>query len=363
MAEPVDDARPPHQRRPRYRGTHPRQFGEKYKEHAADRYPELVAQLRARGHTPAGQHVPILVEAVMDALRVAPGLRGVDATLGWGGHAQAFLDRLAPDGQLLALDVDPIELPKTEARLRARGAGADRLIVRRMNFAGVHAALAGCGWLEGADFMFADLGVSSMQIDDPSRGFSFRTEAALDLRMNPARGEPAAAWLRRASVKQIAGALRDHADEPRADLIAATLVARRGTLTTTKGLVEAVHEALGARVLPDEAALAVRRVFQAIRIAVNDEFGALDALLRQLPDCLRPGGRVAFLTFHSGEDRRVKQAFAGGSASGIYDETSREVIRPPLDEQRANPRAKSAKLRWARRSLRSPVHAAPTPWG
>jgi len=344
--------KPAHSRRPRYRGTHPRRFEEKYKELDPGRYPDLVAHVRAGGKTPAGQHVPILVDAVLEALAPAPGERGVDATLGWGGHAEALLRRLLPGGQLLALDADPIELPKTEARLRELGFGAEALTARRTNFAGVHAAIAAIGWHNGADCVFADLGVSSMQIDDPSRGFSAKLDGPLDMRMNPSRGATAAAWLERASAdtEALANVLRANADEPYASEIAVALVERRGALMTTSALAEAVRQAVGSRVSAADADASIRRVFQAIRIEVNDEFGALDAFLRQAPQCLRPGGRVAVLTFHSGEDRRVKRAFDQGRRDEVYAEVSRDVVRASGAERRANPRASAAKLRWAKRA-------------
>ena len=346
MSEPPDDLKPAHRRRRRYRGTHPRHFNEKYKELAPDTYPEVVAHLRERGQTPAGQHVPVLVEEVLAALAVRSGARGVDATLGWGGHAQRLLERLSPGGQLLALDADPIELPKAAARLRRLGFGEASLLVRRSNFAGLRAAVDLAGWHDGVDFVFADLGASSMQIDDPARGFSFKVDGPLDMRMNPARGLSAARWLERASLGTVCAALTD-SDEPNALQIATALVARRGAIATTRALADAVRDALGRHVPARDSALAVRRVFQALRIAVNDELGALDAFLRGLPGCLRSGGRVAVLTFHSGEDRRVKKAFADGARAGIYAQVSDEVVRASPAERRANPRAKAAKLRCA----------------
>ncbi len=347
MTEP-DDPPPAHRRRPRYRGTHPRRFEEKYKELAPDSYPELVAHVLARGKTPAGHHVPILVEEVLAVLDPRPGERGVDATLGWGGHARRLLEKLALGGALLGLDADPIELPRTEARLRAIAPAEVTLLVRRTNFAGLRAAIDEAGWHDGADFILADLGVSSMQIDDPARGFSIKLDGPLDMRMNPNRGLSAAQWLERATVEKLTAVLRDHADEPRALRIAEALVARRSELKTTQALAAAVRDAHGRRVREDDVDRSVRRVFQALRIEVNDEFGALDALLRQLPFCLRPGGRVAVITFHSGEDRRVKRAFAEGLQDGHYEAAAEEVVRPSAEERRANPRSSAAKLRWAR---------------
>jgi 16S rRNA (cytosine1402-N4)-methyltransferase len=346
----VDDPKPAHRRRPRYSGTHPRRFEEKYKELAPDKYPGIVDHLRAQGRTPAGQHVPILVNEVLEALAVKPGDRGVDATLGWGGHAQRILERLVPGGQLLGVDADPIELPRTEARLRALGFDEGVLLTRRTNFAGIRAAIASAGWQDGADFLLADLGMSSMQIDDPARGFSFKFDGPLDMRMNPKRGLSATQWLERASAQAIAEMLDSHADEPHAEPIAIALSARRGELTTTTALAETVRETLAGRVPADEIDHTVRRVFQGLRIEINDELGALEGLLRDLPDCLRPGARVAVLTFHSGEDRRVKRAFDEGRRAGVYARVSDEVMRATPEEQRANPRAKSAKLRTAERA-------------
>jgi 16S rRNA (cytosine1402-N4)-methyltransferase len=342
--------KPGHTRRPRYRGSHPRRFDEKYKELDPGSHPDLIAHVRARGKTPAGQHVPILVDEVLEALAPRPGDRAVDATLGWGGHAEALLRELSPGGQLLALDADPVELPKAEARLRALGFDRAVLTVQRTNFAGVPAAIAAAGWHEGVDCVFADLGVSSMQIDDPSRGFSAKFDGPLDMRMNPSRGVAAATWLERASgdVNALAAVFQSNADEPHAGEIAAALAERRGALMTTRSLADAVRQALGSRVRASDADASVRRVFQAIRIEVNDEFGALDAFLRQVPHCLRPGGRVAVLTFHSGEDRRVKHAFDQGRRAGVYADVSRDVVRATSGERRANPRASAAKLRWAK---------------
>lgn len=340
----------------RYRGRYPRRFHEKYKEHAPQRYPELIEHVRERGRTPAGQHVPILVEEVLAALAPAPGERGVDATLGWGGHARGILERLAPRasddgaaGSLLALDADPLELERTTRRLAEAGFGPPRLLVRRTNFAALGAALHEVGWGDGVDFVLADLGVSSMQIDDPARGFSFKLEGPLDMRMNPARGLSAAQWLERASRAEVERVLRDNADEPHAARLAAALApdGPRAVPGSTLELAAAVRAALAGAAGEESVERSVRRVFQALRIEVNDEFGALDGLLRQLPECLRPGGRAVFLTFHSGEDRRVKRAFERGRTQGVYGAIGEQVVRASPEERRANPRSTSAKLRCA----------------
>lgn len=350
MSEPPDDPAPGHARRPRYRGSHPRRFEEKYKERAPERYPELVAHVRERGRTPAGQHVPILVEEILATLAPRPGERGVDCTLGWGGHAERLLAALAPGGQLLALDADPLELPKSVARLRALGHDERALLARRTNFAALGAVLHEVGWPEGVDFALADLGLSSMQIDDPARGFSWREDGPLDMRMNSARGLSAAQWLARASLAELTAALRDNADEPHAAAIARALAAEASSLGGTQALARAIRRALPARTPEEAAGQCVRRVFQALRIEVNDELGALDAWLRQLPGCLRPGGRVAVLSFHSGEDRRVKKSFEQGLRAGLYAAVADEVVRAAPAERRANPRSTAAKLRWARRA-------------
>lgn len=337
--------RPP--RRPRYRGTHPRRFEERYKELDAARHPGIVEHVRARGRTPAGQHVPILVDEILAVLRPSPGERGVDATLGFGGHATRLLESLRPGGTLLGLDQDPRELERTTQRLRAAGFGDEELVTRRTNFAGVGKALAELGWSDGVDFLLADLGVSSMQIDDPARGFTFKHDGPLDMRMNPSRGISAAQWLARIEPDELTRVLREHSDEPHAARIARALRATPRPIERTQELAQAVGDALAGRASADDVEKSIRRVFQALRIAVNDELGALDALLAQLPSCLRSGGRVAFLTFHSGEDRRVKHAFRDGLRERVWSSIADDVTRAGPEERRANPRASSAKLRWA----------------
>ncbi|MHB0938337.1 MAG: 16S rRNA (cytosine(1402)-N(4))-methyltransferase RsmH [Armatimonadota bacterium] len=335
-----------HKRRPRYRGTHPRAFGEKYKELNPERYTEDIEKVMARGDTPAGSHRPIMVEEMVQALRPQAGEIAVDGTLGYGGHTSAILPALLPGGRLYGLDVDPVELPKTEARLRAKGFTPDVLQVRRLNFAALPQLLAEEG-LSGVDIFLADLGVSSMQLDNPARGFTYKREGPLDLRMNPEKGQPASELLATISEEKLARLLAENADETHAEAIARALTARRGDLTTTTALAAAVREALPAG---EEADDAIRRTFQALRIAVNQEFSALDTLLAVLPYCLNPGGRAAILTFHSGEDRRVKRAFQEGLERGLYSKISPTVLRPTPEERYANPRASSAKLRWAVRA-------------
>ena len=335
-----------HRRRVRYRGTHPRRFVEKYKEHRAQEHPGVLAKVLAAGKTPAGMHRPIMVEDVLRVLAPQPGDVCVDCTLGYGGHAVAVLERLQPGGRLLGLDADPIELPKTEARLRAGGYGPDQFTAMRSNFAGLTRMLAAAG-LERADVILADLGVSSMQLDDPGRGFSLKEQGPLDMRMNPRRAQPASVWLQGTDEQKLAAVLKEYSDEPNAAILARALAGRE--FSTTRALAEAIRAAL-PRLGREEKERAVRRVFQALRIAVNDEFSALDMLLRQLPTCLKPGGRAAILSFHSGEDRRVKKALEAGARDGSYAAIAREVLRPSFAERHANPRSAAAKLRWARKA-------------
>ncbi len=342
-------------RRPRYSGKNPRRFDQKYKEHQPEKYAEDVARIVASGKTLAGTHRPILVDEILEVLALKPGEVVVDCTLGFGGHAREMLARITPGGRLLGFDVDPIEQPRTVERLRAAGFGEGVFVPVRSNFAGLAAGLGAHG-LVGADAILADLGVSSMQIDDPSRGFTFKADGPLDLRLNPTRGRSAAQWLAEVTETELAEALAENADEPAAPLLAKEIVrARSGSpFQGTRQFSGFLHEVLRNHRLTrdkEEGDARIRRVFQALRIAVNDEFGALEAMLRQLPLCLNPGGRVAILTFHSGEDRRVKKAFQEGERAGLYDAVSDTVIRPGPEELRSNPRSSSAKLRWAMRAM------------
>jgi 16S rRNA (cytosine1402-N4)-methyltransferase len=332
-----------HRRRPRYSGKYPRRFEEKYKEHDPDRYSATVAKVLASGKTPAGTHRAIMVTEILEVLAPKPGEVAVDCTLGFGGHAQELLACLQPGGRLIGLDVDPEQLPKTEARLSASGFGPEVFSASRTNFAGLPRALAAAG-LSGADLILADLGVSSMQLDDPARGFSMKFAGPLDMRMNNQRGETAAELLKEVAAHTLTGLLLENADEPHAAVLGPALAGRE--FKTTLDLAFAIRGAL-TKVRKEDRDLSVRRVFQALRIAVNDEFSCLENFLRVLPGCLNTDGRAAILTFHSGEDRRVKKAFTEGIRSGFYRAVSQEVIRPAPAERRDNPRSAPAKLRWA----------------
>jgi 16S rRNA (cytosine1402-N4)-methyltransferase len=345
------DEAPPYQRRVRYKGTHPRRFEEKYKELDPARHADELRKVMERGQTPAGMHRPICVAEILERLDPRPGEVGLDATLGFGGHAQAILPRLAPNGRLFGIDVDPLELPRTEARLRALDFDASMLVVRRLNFADFATLLPEVGG--GLDFVLADLGVSSMQIDNPARGFTFKADGPLDLRLDPSTGQTASELLLSVTRPQLREFLIENADEPHAVPLAAALQGQY--LETTAQLATRVRGALAAvmkrSVPPDEREAEIRkalqRTFQALRIAVNDEFGALERFLGALPTSLKPGGRVAILSFHSGEDRRVKKAFQADERAGVYARVAPDPIRPGADERRANPRSASAKLRWA----------------
>jgi 16S rRNA (cytosine1402-N4)-methyltransferase len=350
VADPRAGDPPAHVRRRRYQGTHPRAFHDKYKELQPDRYPGEQQKARDSGRTPAGTHVPIMVDEVLACLRPQPGDVAVDCTLGGGGHARAILERIQPGGRLIGLDVDPLELPRATAGLHAAGFGPEVFSAHHATFAGLPKVLAAEG-LAAADVVLADFGVSSMQFDNPDRGFSYKGVGPLDMRMNPQRGEPASRLIARLDDAALAQVLTENADEPHAALIAALLKAQPlETTHATDRILRAGITAALPRLDKTEVKMSIRRTFQALRIAVNDEFGAIDALLRGLPLCLAPGGRVAILTFHSGEDRRVKKAFQAGRREGVYAAVADEVIRSGKDETFGNRRAASAKLRWAVRS-------------
>jgi 16S rRNA (cytosine1402-N4)-methyltransferase len=338
----------------RYAGTHPRQFEEKYKELDPARHAGEVDKVMQRGQTPAGMHRSICVDEILAILKPQPGQTGLDATLGFGGHTQALLPLVLPGGRMFGMDVDPIELPRTTARLRALGFDESALIVRRSNFSELaHLVPPDSG---GFDFILADLGVSSMQIDNPARGFSFRSDGPLDLRLDPSAGQSASELLQSVTRSRLRDLLTDNSDEPFAFPLAAALQGQY--LQTTFQLADLVRTTVdGAlkRSMPQEERVteikkALQRTFQALRIEVNDEFGALDKLLAQLPSCLRAGGRVAILSFHSGEDRRVKKAFQSGERDGTYASVAPDPIRASHEERHANPRSTSAKLRWAVRA-------------
>ena len=340
-----------HKRRVRYSGTHPKTYKEKYKEHQPEKYADTIQKVISKGSTPAGMHISICVKEILDFLQIQPGQTGLDATLGYGGHTKAMLECLKGEGHIYALDVDPIESTKTKERLEKQGFGEEILTVRLQNFADIDQVSKETG--KKFDFILADLGVSSMQIDNPDRGFSYKVEGPLDLRMNPQKGISASRRLVGISQEELQGMLIENADEPYAEEIAKTVVnlQKRGKkIETTTQLKEAIEQAL--RFLPEaerKEALkkSCQRTFQALRIDVNSEYEVLYTFLEKLPEVLAPNGRVAILTFHSGEDRLVKKSFKQFKKEGLYSEISEEVIRPSAEECARNGRAKSTKMRWA----------------
>ena len=340
-----------HKRRVRYSGTHPKSFKEKYKEHNPEKYADTLEKGIKKGGTPAGMHISICVNEILDFLQIKPGQIGLDATLGYGGHTKEMLKCLEGTGHVYALDVDPIESEKTKERLRSQGFGEDILTIRLQNFADLDLVTKETG--HKFDFVLADLGVSSMQIDNPERGFSYKVEGPLDLRLNPQKGVSAAERLKEVSRDELVGMLVENADEPYAEEIADTVMKwfKNGKpIETTTHMRQVIEQAL-VYVPKAEKAEAVKkscaRTFQALRIDVNSEFEVLYAFLEKLPTVLNPGGRVAVLTFHSGEDRLVKRSFKELSEAGVYSDICRDVIRPSAEECARNPRAKSTKMRWA----------------
>lgn len=340
----------PHKRRVRYKGTHPRAFHEKYKEANPEKYADTIEKVIRKGSTPAGMHISIMVDEILDVLKIQPGEQGLDATLGYGGHTSAMLAKLEGKGHMYALDVDPIEIVKTKKRLEDKGYGEDILTICQTNFANIDEVAANAGKF---DFVLADLGVSSMQIDNPERGFSYKVEGPLDLRLDPEHGQSASERLRSITKEEFIGMMVENSDEPYAEQIAKVVFQKmkRGVkFETTTELREAIEEAL-SKLPPAEYKEVVKkscaRVFQALRIDVNSEFEVLYAFLEKLPGILKPGGRVAILTFHSGEDQLVKKSFKQLKKEGIYSDASEDVIRPSAAECQRNPRAKSTKLRWA----------------
>lgn len=302
----------PHKRRVRYKGTHPRTYAEKYKEHNPEKYKDTIEKVISKGSTPAGMHISICVKEILEFLDIKPGQIGLDATLGYGGHTLQMLKKLDGKGHIYGLDIDPIEIKKTTKRLADKGFGKDVLTTINTNFRNIDQVAKEHGPF---DFILADLGVSSMQIDNPERGFTYKYEGPLDLRLNPEKGISAAERLRDISVDE-------------------NVIEKALCVVPQKERKEAVKKSCA-------------RVFQALRIDVNNEFEVLYDFLEKLPDALASGGRVAVLTFHSGEDRLVKKSFKALQKQGVYSEVAKDVIRPSAEECNTNPRARSTKMRWA----------------
>ena len=342
-----------HKRRPRYKGKYPKRFEEKYKELQPEKYKDTIEHVISKGNTPAGMHISIMVNEILDFLKIQPGETGFDATLGYGGHTKAMLQCLNGQGHIYATDVDPVESKKTKKRLADQGFGEDILTIRLQNFCTIDEIAKEVG---GFDFILADLGVSSMQIDNPERGFSFKTEGPLDLRLNQQSGISAAERLDTISRDELAGMLYENSDEPYCEELARAITdeIRKGnridTTTKLRQVIEKTLDFLPEKEKKDTIKKTCQRVFQALRIDVNHEFEVLYEFMEKLPDALRPGGRVAILTFHSGEDKLVKRALKEGFRDGIYSDYAKDVVRPSAQECTQNARAHSTKMRWAVRT-------------
>lgn len=312
---------------------------------------------RVRRSTAQGQHQPVMLAEVLAALKPRPGQVLVDCTLGFAGHALELLKAIAPDGLLIATDLDRDNLELARPKLETAGGLCS---LHHANFAGLANVLAAES-VAAVDGLLADLGMSSMQVDDRDRGFSFMRDGPLDMRMDSTRGRTAAELLNSLSLEELAACFRDLGDEPRAELIAGAIVAQRKNkpIERTSELRELIDRAAPVQLLRGPGAPPERkqllapatRVFQALRILVNRELANLQHLLRILPDILKPGGTAAIISFHSGEDRLVKRSFRDGFRAGIYQAISEDATRPAFEERRSNPRSRSAKLRWAMRAV------------
>ena len=352
----MENQEKPHKRRVRYSGTHPKRFSEKYKEHQPEKYADVVEKVIRKGSTPAGMHISICVKEILDFLQIQPGQQGLDATLGYGGHTLEMLKCLKGEGHIYGLDVDPIESEKTKERLKKQGFGEDILTVKLLNFRNIDQVAEEAGKF---DFVLADLGVSSMQIDNPERGFSYKVDGPLDLRMNPQKGISAAERLKEVTQEELYGMLLENADEPYAEEISKAVIRQRRIrpIETTTDLKQVIEQALSfipEKERKEAVKKSCQRSFQALRIDVNSEFEVLYDFLEKLPQVLAPNGRAAILTFHSGEDRLVKKSFKQFYKEGIYSDISKNVIRPSQEECARNSRARSTKMRWAIRAQEKP---------
>lgn len=338
-----------HKRRIRYSGKYPKKFEEKYKELNPEKYEDTIEKVIQKGNTPAGMHIPIMVNEIMDFFDIKEGQIGIDATLGYGGHTKVMLEKLSHTGHIYGLDIDEVEIQKTKDRLFSFGYTEKDITIKNMNFKDLDQVIPNDG---RCDFILADLGISSMQVDNPERGFSFKHDGPLDLRLNPLKGETACELLMRLTKQDIEQILFENSDEPYAKEIAQKICEKKsyGPIDSTKKLYEIIKETLSF--LPknkrdDDIKKTAQRVFQALRIEVNSEFEVLNDFLYALPYVVKPKGKIAILTFHSGEDRLVKKAFKDYLNSGVFEEISEKVIRPTMEEIYNNPRAKSTKFRWA----------------
>ncbi|MEE3421003.1 MAG: 16S rRNA (cytosine(1402)-N(4))-methyltransferase RsmH [Lachnospiraceae bacterium] len=356
MSDQKQQSGQPHKRRPHYSGKYPRRYEEKYKELNPEKYKAEAEHVIEKGNTPAGTHIPIMVNEILDFLKIRPGQQGLDCTLGYGGHTSKMLEMLDGHGHLYSLDYDPIEIIRTTERLRGEGYSETIWTPVNTNFVHIDQIAEKYGKF---DFLLADLGVSSMQIDNPARGFTWKADGPLDLRFNPQKGQPASERLRAITEEEFEGMMAENSDEPYADRIAAEVfrqMKRGEKFETTFALRRAIEQAVASAPdfrgaskyeIQEAQKKSCARVFQALRIDVNSEFEVLYEFLEKLPDVLKEGGRAAILTFHSGEDRLVKKAFKAGMREGLYSEIAKDAIRPTSEECYRNPRAHSTKFRWA----------------
>ena len=352
-AQSVQEGQQPHKRRVRYKGRYPKKYEEKYKELQPEKYQDTIQHVMQKGNTPAGMHISIMVKEIIDFLEIKPGQIGFDATLGYGGHTKAMLQCLQGQGHMYATDVDHEEAAKTKKRLEDLGFGEDILTIKLQNFCTIDEIAKEVG---GFDFLLADLGVSSMQIDNPKRGFSFKADGPLDLRLNQEAGISAAERLEHITRDELAGMLYENSDEPYCEELAKAITdeIRKGnhmdTTTKLRQVIEKTLDFLPEKEKKETIKKTCQRTFQALRIDVNREFEVLYEFMEKLPGALKPGGRAAILTFHSGEDKLVKKALKAGYKEGIYSDYSKDVIRPSAQECAQNGRARSTKMRWAIKS-------------
>lgn len=338
-----------HVRRKRYKGTHPRKFEEKYKELQPEKYQDTIEKVIQKGSTPAGTHLSICVSEILEFFDIQLNQKGLDATLGYGGHTLECLKQLHQTGHIYAFDTDPIEIEKTRKRLADKGYTEEYFTAISSNFSNVERLKENAPY----DFILADLGLSSMQIDNPERGFSFKHNGTLDLRLNPEIGIPASERLKEMNQEEMMGMFLENADEPYAKEISEYLykqLKKGRTIEKTFDLRDVIEEALKPIAFDDRKKAvkkSCQRVFQAIRIDINAEFETLEIFLNVLPELLNNGGKVAILTFHSGEDRLVKKTLKRHYKNGDFSEIAKEVIRPSAEECRRNPRASATKMRWA----------------
>ncbi len=296
--------------------------------------------------TEAVRHVPVLLQAAIRYLNVRRGGVIVDATLGYAGHASEIARRLGPEGKLIGFDRDSQAMALARQRLDALraelGPEMPEVVLHDVEFSRAGELLAGLR----VDGLLADFGVSSMQFDQAQRGFSFQAEGPLDMRMNPREGVTAEQVVNQMGENELADLIYEFGEERRSRRIARAIVRAR-PVTTTAQLARVV--AAAAPAMKSERIHPATRTFQALRIYVNAELGEIDALLAAAPAMLKPGGRLVAISFHSLEDRRVKDALREGARQGIYEVLTRKPVIAEAEETDRNPRARSAKLRAAER--------------